>query len=148
LDQYCVTCHNERVHAGDLALDKMDVAHPEQRPEVWEKVVRKLRNGLMPPASVGPRRPDAKTRDGLLSYLETSLDRSPEATPVAGRTEAFHRLNRAEYLNAVRDLLSLNADVANLLPADDASYGFDNIAGVLKISQSRLEQYLSAAWKI
>ena len=106
----------------------------------------KLRAGLMPPA--GRPRPDAGAATALVRFLETELDRHAAANPNPGRTEVFHRLNRAEYGNAIRDLLGLEMDVTQLLPSDDASYGFDNIAGVLKISQSRLEQYLTAARRI
>jgi hypothetical protein len=117
-----------------------------ERPEVWEKVVRKLRAGLMPPA--GRPRPDAPVQDRLVAWLEIELDRAAVAAPNPGRTEPFHRLNRAEYRNVVRDLLALDIDAASLLPTDDASYGFDNIAGVLKINQSQMEQYLAAARKV
>ena len=97
--------------------------------EVWEKVVRKLRAGAMPPA---PRsRPDAATYETFTTWLETELDRAAAARPDPGRTDTFHRLNRSEYHNVIRDLLALDVDVAALLPADDGSYGFDNIAGVL-----------------
>ena len=148
LDRYCVRCHNERnkANAGRLALDSADLSLVGERAEVWETVVAKLRAGMMPPA--GRPRPEPAAQARLIGYLETELDRHWAAAPDPGRTEAFHRLNRAEYRNAVRDLLGLEMDVTPLLPADDASYGFDNIAGVLKISQSRLEQYLTAAGRI
>src|SRR5260221_7311551 len=100
----------------------------------------------MPP--MGQRRPDPAERSSLIKYLETELDAAAETAPNPGRTEVFHRLNRSEYRNAVRDLLGLDMDVSGFLPSDDASFGFDNIAGVLKISQSRLGQYLTAARKI
>ncbi len=145
LKRYCITCHNERnkANAGKLALDSVDLAIVGQDAEVWEKVILKLRAGLMPPA--GRSRPEAAARAALVGYLETELDRHAAVAPNPGRTEAFHRLNRAEYRNAIRDLLGLETDMTPLLPSDDASYGFDNIAGVLKISQSRLEQYLTVA---
>ena len=148
LDRYCVGCHNERTkdsYAG-LALDTVDLTAPGARAALLEKVVRKVRTGQMPPA--GRPRPDEATRESLASWLETELDRAAAADPNPGRKEAFHRLNRAEYRNAVRDLLAIDVDVAALLPTDDAGYGFDNIAGVLRISQSQLEQYLAAARKI
>ena len=148
LDRYCVGCHNERMkdsYAG-LALDTVDLSAPGAHAALLEKVVRKVRTGQMPPA--GRRRPDEATRESLASWLETELDRAAAADPNPGRKEAFHRLNRAEYRNAVRDLLAIDVDVAALLPTDDAGYGFDNIAGVLRISQSQLEQYLAAARKI
>jgi mono/diheme cytochrome c family protein len=146
LDQYCVTCHNERLQTGGLTLDTLDVAHVGDDAEVWEKVVRKLSAGAMPPA---PRpRPDAATYAAFTTWLETELDQAAAAAPNPGRTEAFHRLNRAEYHNVVRDLLGLDVDVNELLPADDGSYGFDNIAGVLGMSPTLLERYLSAAKKV
>ena len=146
VDRYCVACHNERLRVADLTLDTADVGDVGAHPEVWEKVVRKLRAGAMPPA---PRpRPDAETYEGFTAWLETELDAAAARNPDPGRTDTFHRLNRSEYHNVVRDLLSLDVDVAALLPADDGSYGFDNIAGVLGISPTLLERYLSAAKKI
>jgi mono/diheme cytochrome c family protein len=146
LDQYCVTCHNQRARTGGLTLDDVDVARVGNNPEVWETVVRKLRGRQMPPP--GLPRPAAAAYDGLLSYLETSLDRAAEENPDPGRTEALHRLNRAEYRNAVRDLLALDVDVGAMLPADDVSYGFDNIAGVQRMSPTLMERYIAAAQKI
>ena len=146
LDRYCVTCHNGRMRTAGLALDEHDVTAVAASPAVWETVVRKLRAGAMPPA---PRsRPDAATYDRFVGWLEAELDRHAAANPDPGRTEAFHRLNRTEYHHAVRDLLDLEIDVAELLPADGASYGFDNIAGVLGVSPTLLERYLAAARKI
>ena len=146
LDRYCVTCHNGRMRTAGLALDEHDVAAVAAAPAVWETVVRKLRAGAMPPP---PRpRPDAATYDRFVGWLEAELDRHAAANPDPGRTEAFHRLNRTEYHHAVRDLLDLEIDVAELLPADGASYGFDNIAGVLGVSPTLLERYLAAARKI
>jgi hypothetical protein len=110
--------------------------------ETWEKVVRKLRAGMMPPQ--GMPRPDQATLESFASGLETALEREATARPNPGRA-SLHRLNRTEYANAVRDLLDLEIDVTELLPADDESYGFDNIADVLKVSPSLLEQYLAAA---
>ena len=148
LDRYCVTCHNPRnkANAGRLDLTAVDISKPAQRADVFEKVMAKLRAGLMPPP--GQRRPDPDDTAGLIAYLEAELDRAAETMPNPGRTEPFHRLNRAEYQNTVHDLLGLEMDVTPYLPADDASFGFDNIAGVLKISQSRLEQYLAVARKV
>ena len=146
LDRYCVTCHNERLQTAGLELDTADVANVSADPALWERVVRKLRAGAMPPA---PRpRPDEATYARFIARLETQLDAVASADPNPGRTEAFHRLNRAEYRNVVRDLLALDVDVAELLPADDGSYGFDNIAGVLGVSPTLLERYLSAAKKV
>src|SRR5215468_931418 len=145
LDQYCVTCHNERAKTAGLMLDKMDVDHVADGAETWEKVVRKLRGGMMPPQ--GRPRPSNDDAYKLISYLETSLDRTASNKPNPGRA-AIHRLNRTEYGNAIRDLLGLDIDVTDLLPADDESNGFDNIADVLKLSPSLLEQYLAASRKI
>ena len=146
LDRYCVTCHNQRLRTADLTLDVADVTDVGVHPEIWEKVVRKLRAGAMPPAS--RPRPDAATYETFTAWLETELDSAAAARPDPGRTDTFHRLNRSEYHNVIRDLLALEVDVAALLPADDGSYGFDNIAGVLGMSPTLLERYLSAAKKI
>ena len=146
LDRYCVTCHNQRLRTAELTLDTVDVTDVGAHPEIWEKVVRKLRAGAMPPA---PRpRPDAATYETFTAWLETELDRAAADRPNPGRTETLHRLNRSEYHNVIRDLLALEVDVAALLPADDGSYGFDNIAGVLGMSPTLLERYLWAAKKI
>ena len=146
LSRYCITCHNQRAKAGGLALDTFDLATAGEHPEVWEKVVRKLLGGVMPPP--GRPRPNEMAYDGVRTWLETQLDRAATASPNPGRTESLHRLNRTEYQNAIRDLLDLQADITAVLPADDASYGFDNMASALRISQSAMEQYLSAARKI
>ncbi len=146
LDRYCVTCHNQRLRTAELTLDSIDVDDVGAHPEIWEKVVRKLRAGAMPPV-LRPR-PDATTYEAFTTWLETELDRAAAARPDPGRTETFHRLNRSEYHNVIRDLLALEVDVGALLPADDGSYGFDNIAGVLGMSPTLLERYLSAAKKI
>ena len=146
LDRYCVGCHNDRLRTADLALDRHDVTHVADAPAVWETVVRKLRAGAMPPPD--RPRPDAATYARFVAWLEDELDRAAAANPNPGRTEAFHRLNRTEYHHAVRDLLDLEIDVAELLPADGASYGFDNIAGVLGVSPTLVERYLAAARRI
>ena len=145
LDQYCVTCHNQRLKTAGLTLDTLDVANPSAAAETWEKAIRKLRIGAMPPQ--GARRPDKSSLDGLASYLETSLDRAALTKPNPGRA-TMHRLNRAEYANAIRDLLDLEIDADALLPPDDESSGFDNIADVLRVSPSLMERYLSASWNI
>ena len=145
LDRYCVTCHNERLRTAGLTLDTVDPAHVGTAPEVWEKVVRKLRTGMMPPA---PRpRPDADTYSTVVGYLEAALDRVADANPDPGRP-AVQRLNRTEYTNAIRDLLALEVDGRDLLPADESGYGFDNIGDVLSVSPGLLERYLLAAAKI
>ena len=146
VDRYCVTCHNDRLETGGFSFEPLAVAEVAAHPEAWEKVVRKLRAGAMPPR---PRpRPDQETYDGFRAWLEGELDAAAAAGPNPGRTETFHRLSRTEYRNAVRDLLALDVDVQELLPADDTSYGFDNIAGVLGVSPTLMERYLSAARKI
>ena len=147
--RYCLTCHNEtQAERGTVpvAFDRLDLASPGADAEIWEQVVRKMRAGVMPPA--GRPRPDAIAHEGFVSWLETELDVSAAARPNPGRTQAFHRLNRVEYRNVVRDLLHLDIDVSVLLPADDASYGFDNIAGVLRFSPTLMERYLVAAKKV
>ena len=146
LTQYCVTCHNQRLQTGGLVLETADLGDVGADAETWEKVVRKLHGGLMPPP--GAPRPDRTTSEALVSWIETQLDRAVAARPNPGRTETFHRLNRAEYRNAVRDLLGLDIDVASLLPADGSSYGFDNIAGVLQVPPTLMERYLAAARNI
>ena len=146
VDRYCATCHNDRLRTGGFSFDAIDLDDVAAHPEAFEKVVRKLRAGAMPPR---PRpRPDQDAYDGFRARLEGELDRAAAANPNPGRTETLHRLSRTEYRNAVRDLLALDADVDQLLPADDTSYGFDNIAGVLGVSPTLMERYLSAARKI
>ncbi|HEX5217922.1 MAG TPA: DUF1587 domain-containing protein, partial [Vicinamibacterales bacterium] len=142
---YCVTCHNDKTRTGELTLEHVDLADVPKSAELWEKVIRKVRAGMMPPA--GMPRPDAPTLDGFVGYLESSIDRAAAANPRPGRT-ALHRLNRAEYANAIRDLLALEIDSTALLPPDDESSGFDNIADVLTVSPSLMERYLSASWNI
>jgi hypothetical protein len=143
VNRYCAACHSTRMRAGELVLAGVDVGAVADNPELWEKVVRKLRNGLMPPA--GSPRPDEPTYQRFLAKLQDDLDAAAARRPNPGRTEIVHRLNRIEYSNAVRDLLAVEVDVADLLPADDSSYGFDNIAGVLKMSPALVERYLAAA---
>jgi cytochrome c5 len=145
VNRYCVTCHNERLKTANLLLDKADIEHVADGAELWEKVIAKLRSGSMPP--VGAPRPDKAAMTGFISHLETTIDRAANGRPNPGRP-AVHRLNRAEYTNAVRDLLSLEIDGASMLPSDDSGYGFDNIADVLSVSPALLERYLSAAQKI
>ena len=145
VDQYCVTCHSARLKTGDLVLEKLDMSHVDADAAIWEKVVRKLRAGVMPPQ--GARHPDEATTHGLIAWLENQLDRGAEAHLNPGRP-LLHRLNRAEYKNAVRDLLKLDVDVTTLLPPDDSAYGFDNISDVLGVSPSLQERYLAAAGRI
>ncbi|MGH9785908.1 MAG: DUF1587 domain-containing protein, partial [Terriglobia bacterium] len=145
LNRYCVTCHNERLRTANLLLDRADIVNVAADAAIWEKVVRKLRAGAMPPA--GMPRPDKATYDSFATYLETELDRAAAVSPNPGRT-SVHRLNRAEYTNAVRDLLALEIDSGALLPPDESAYGFDNIAAVLSVSPLLLERYLAGARKI
>ena len=142
VDQYCVGCHNQRLNSGGLRLDLADLAKVPAGAETWEKVVRKLRARAMPPPGVP--RPDAIAYKGFATWLESQLDTAAQNTPYPGRP-LLHRMNRAEYANAIRDLLALDVDAASLLPPDDSAYGFDNVSDVLGVSPSLQERYLSAA---
>jgi mono/diheme cytochrome c family protein len=149
--RYCASCHNSKLKTAGLALDALDLNAIHAHPQAWEKVVTKLRTGAMPP--VGLPRPDAATYDTVATWLEDQLDAIAAASPNPGVRPPLHRLNRTEYKNAIRDLLALEdlpreLDIDVLLPADDASYGFDNIADALGTSPSLLERYLVAAQKI
>ena len=166
LDQYCVTCHNQRVVQGTgtapsalvgqlrsvgLALDSLDLSAIGTHAGAWEAVVKKLRVGAMPPT--GRPRPDDATVDGVATWLESALDRAAAEAPDPGRRSALHRLSRTEYQNAVRDLLALDdlpkeLDIAVMLPADNATSGFDNLAELLFVSPTLMERYLAAARKI
>jgi hypothetical protein len=146
LDRYCTTCHNQRLKSGGFALDHLDVAAAHREPDTWEKAVRKVRTGMMPPA--GAPRPDRATLDRLAASIEQTIDRAAAAAPNPG-APALHRLNRIEYGNAVRDLLDLPIDPGALLPGDDASgEGFDNIASVLGVSPALMQAYITAAQHI
>ncbi len=145
LQKYCITCHNERSKAAGLSLDKLDVSNVPSGADTWEKVIRKVRVGMMPPQ--GAPRPDQETQRALVSFLTTELDRAATAKPNPGRG-LIHRLNRTEYTNAIRDLFALDVDPSSLLPPDDSAYGFDNIADALSVSPVLLERYLTAADKI
>jgi hypothetical protein len=143
IDQYCVGCHNERSKTANLMLDQLDLSHLADHAEVGEKVVRKLRAGMMPPS--GRPRPDAASMEALIVWMENELDRnSVQHLPPPG----LHRLNRTEYANAIRDLLGLEVDATRFLPSDDSTHGFDNQAGALTMSPALMEAYLSAAGKI
>ena len=163
LDQYCVICHNQAVVASipqpnegllttqlrnlGLSLDTEDVSDLSKNPEVWEKVVKKLRVGVMPPPTYP--RPDAAAYNEFRNWLETELDRVASLDINPGRTQAFHRLNQVEYKNAIRDLLALDIEVSDLIPADAPDqFGFDNNADVLAFSPLNVERYISAAHKI
>ena len=145
LDKYCVTCHNQKLKTANLMLDKLDPARVGSDPEAWEKVVRKLRAGMMPPQ--GLPRPDPAAYEALTVALENELDRAAAAKPKLA-APAVHRVNRTEYANAIRQLLALEIDPAAFLPADDSSYGFDNVASGLGVSPALVEGYVSAAAKI
>ena len=143
LDQYCVTCHNAKTKTANLLLDQLDLANLDEHVDVAEKVVRKLRAGLMPPT--GMVRPDPSTMESLIRWMEGELDRTATThLPAPG----LHRMNRAEYTNAIRDLLALEVDATKFLPVDDSTRGFDNQAAALTISPALMEAYLSAAGKI
>jgi hypothetical protein len=144
VSRMCLDCHNEAEQVADLNLERLPLDAVATHAETWEKVIRKLRAGLMPPADGGPTL-DRETRVELVSWLENEIDRNAEPhLPPPG----LHRLNRTEYTNAVRDLLGLNIDATTFLPADDSSHGFDNMAGTLTTSPALMEAYLSAAGKI
>src|SRR5499427_314309 len=143
---YCLTCHNDRLKTAGLTLQNLDPADAPNHAAVWEKVTRKLRSGEMPPASVRSR-PDPKNAAALVTYLETTIDAAAAAHPDPGRAPV-HRLNRAEYSNAIRDLLAVDVRPGDWLPVDDSGYGFDNIAAVLSTSPALLEKYMSAARKV
>ena len=142
LNQYCVACHNQRVKTADVTFDNVDLAQVGEHAELWEKAIRKLKAGMMPPP--GARRPEKATSDAFAAWLEQSLDAAAAAHPDPGRV-AVHRLNRTEYASAIDDLLSLKIDPAAMLPKDDEADGFDNIATSLAVSPSFLDQYISAA---
>jgi Protein of unknown function (DUF1592)/Protein of unknown function (DUF1588)/Protein of unknown function (DUF1587)/Protein of unknown function (DUF1595)/Protein of unknown function (DUF1585)/Planctomycete cytochrome C len=143
---YCVTCHNEKLQRGNLAFEKVDAAHVGNSSEIWEKVIVQLRMRSMPPPGV--RRPDSATYDATAAWLEGELDRAAAANPNPGRPADLHRLNRAEYANAVRDLLGVEIDGAAMLPADEQAHGFDTNADALTVVPALLDRYLTAAAKI
>ena len=143
--QYCITCHNARLKTGGLVLESRDFDHPAADADVWEKVIRKVQVGMMPPG--GAPQPDPATRRALVTTLSGALDEAAKANPNPGRP-ALHRLNRTEYAYAIHDLLDLEVDPATLLPPDDSAYGFDNVADVLGVNATLMEQYVSAAGKV
>ena len=148
LDRNCIACHNSARPTANLALDAeaLDPREAPQHADIWEKVIRKLRTGAMPPPNRRPR-PNARALVEFVSRLETMIDEAALRQPMVGRPVA-HRLNRSEYANVIRDLLHLKIDILELLPPDDAGYGFDNIGDVLTVSPMLLERYMSAAGKI
>ena len=146
LDQYCVTCHNDKVKRANFSLEKLDLTTAGDHPELWEKVIRKLRAGVMPPP--GMRRPALSEYEGLRDWLENEMDRKAAARGVNPGYVVLHRLNRTEYANVIRDLLDIEIDPAKFLPPDDSARGFDNVAGSLTISPTLLEAYTTAATRI
>ena len=145
LDRYCTSCHNERAKTGGLSFVQVNLSQPDAQPELWEKVVRKLRTGVMPPPNMP--QPSRADRLAMLTWLESSIDAASAAKPNPGRTETLRRLNRTEYQNAIRDLLALDIDAASLLPADESGHGFDNV-NMGDLSPTLLNRYISAAQKI
>jgi hypothetical protein len=145
IDQYCATCHNDRLKSGGFSWTKIDLTHPEGSAEQGEKVIHMLGAGMMPPP--GARRPDPGTLKSLSDSLAAALDQPSMAHPFVGRP-ALHRLNRTEYANSVRDLLGIDIDANSLLPSDVMSHGFDNMADVLTTSPALLDAYVRAAGKV
>jgi hypothetical protein len=144
---YCVSCHNQKLRTAGLALDSLDANHPSANAEVWERVIAKLQAGSMPPP--GLPRPDAAAYHAVASSLENEIDKAWAANPSTGPINAVHRLNRAEYNNAIRDLFALDFDAKPLLPGDETADGsFDNFADVLSISTAHLERYMSVARQV
>jgi len=143
VQQYCVVCHNDTIRTANLSLQNLDLTEVSQDAEIWEKVIRKLRAGMMPPP--GMPRPSLAEYNSIRDWLENKIDGQAERIP---GTKVLHRLNRTEYANVIRDLLDLEIDPTMFLPADDSSRGFDNIAGSLTISPTLLETYVTAATKI
>ena len=145
VNQYCAGCHNDKLRTGGFSWTQIDLAHPEQNAELTEKVIRKLRVGMMPPA--GMPKPSRAERNAFASALESALDKAAAGHMNAGAPD-LHRLNRTEYRNSVRDLLDLDVDVAALLPPDDMSHGFDNMADALTVTPVLMQSYIRAADKI
>ena len=144
--RYCTGCHNDKLKSGGFSWTQIDLSHVDRKAEQTEKVILKLRSGLMPPA--GASRPDPVTIKSFASALENGIDQAAGADPNPGNGPALHRLNRTEYRNSIRDLLDLDVDAAALLPPDDSSHGFDNMADVLTVSPALMEAYIRAAGKI
>ncbi len=145
IDRYCLGCHTDKVKSGGFSLSEATAKTAAENPEAWEKVIRKLGHRQMPP--LGLPRPDEATYTALIESLTDTIGTAALANPKPGRTGTFRRLNRAEYRNAIRDLLAVDVDMASLLPSDEASHGFDNVT-VENLSPLLLEKYLTAAQKI
>ncbi len=145
VEENCLACHNDKAKTADISLEGVDFDNVSRHAGVWEKVLRKVRTGQMPPADMPP--PAAAAVTSFVNWLETALDMAAKANPNPGRP-AIHRLNRAEYSNAIRDLLAVDIKPGLSLPVDDSGYGFDNIGEVLTLSPALLEKYMSAARRI
>ncbi len=143
--EYCIGCHSQKAKVAGVSLEGLDFNDVASNAELWENVLRKVRTGQMPPAR-SPQ-PDAPAAASFVAWLEGSLDKAAAAHPNPGRP-AVHRLNRAEYSNAVRDLLALDIKPGMALPVDDSGYGFDNIGDVLTLSPALLERYMSVARRV
>ena len=146
LDQYCVTCHNDKIKRANLSLENLDLTTAGDHPELWEKVIRKLHAGVMPPP--GMKRPPLKDYEGLRDWLENEMDEKAAARGGNPGYVVLHRLNRTEYANVIRDLLDIEIEPEKFLPPDDSARGFDNVAGSLTISPTLLEAYMTAATRI
>ena len=143
VNKYCVTCHNEKLKTGGLALDRADADNPYNSQETWEKVIDKLRSRAMPPPKLP--RPDNATYDKVAGWLESEIDRAAVAHLNPGHPASLHRLNRAEYANAVRDLIAVDVDPQAMLPPDEQAFGFENNAEALSMQPALLDRYVSAA---
>jgi len=146
VNKYCVSCHNQKLKTGNLSLDRADAEHVANSAETWEKVIVKLRSRAMPPQ--GMPRPDNATFDAVSDWLESEIDRSAATQVNPGRSASLHRLNRAEYANAVRDLVAVEVDAQAMLPPDEQAFGFENNAEALSIPPALLDRYVSAATAI
>ena len=145
VDQYCLWCHDDVEKSGDLSMSELDLTNEGQPTDIVEKMIRKLRAGMMPP--LGQPRPDARTLEAFVTSMEVGVDRAAAASPNPGR-RALARLNRVEYANSIRELLGIGVDVAALLPPDSMGHGFDNMADALSISPALIEGYIRAAGEI
>ena len=146
VNQYCVSCHNQRLKTAGLALDRVDSVNVANSGEAWEKVIVKLHSRAMPPP--GLPRPDNATYDSVAAWLEAGIDREAAVHVNPGRTASLHRLNRAEYANAVRDLVAVEVDAQAMLPPDEQAFGFENNAEALSLPPALLDRYVSAAASI
>ena len=146
VSKYCLGCHNQRLKTAGLALDTLDSDHPARAAESWEKVIVKLRSRAMPPANSS--RPDNATYDAVAGWLESEIDRDAAAHINPGRSAPLHRLNRAEYANAVRDLIGVEVDGQSMLPPDEQAFGFENNAEALSMQPALLDRYVNAATTI